>query len=236
LLWDGLGQWGYGWTGEGGLLWDGAGIFTPGFSGEGGLLWDGLGQWGYGWTGEGGLLWDGAGIFTPGFSGEGGLLWDGEGIFATGDFVDPGLIVMFGGAGSVPAGWLECDGSTYATAAYPALSAVLGTTWGSPGGGNFKVPDMRSRVPICTGTGSGLSGRTLASTGGVETVTLTTGQIPSHTHAQQANTYTGGAVVGLQGSLMPLNAAQGGTTGSAGTGGSHDNMTPFVAVRFVIKT
>jgi microcystin-dependent protein len=57
--------------------------------------------------------------------------------------VKPGTILMYGGA-AAPAGYLMCDGNSYAAATYPALFAVIGTSFGSGGAGFFDVPDFIS--------------------------------------------------------------------------------------------
>jgi hypothetical protein len=50
-----------------------------------------------------------------------------------------------GQSGSVPAGWLKCDGSSYNIADYPALYAVIGQTYGGSGS-QFNVPDLSSQL------------------------------------------------------------------------------------------
>jgi len=54
-----------------------------------------------------------------------------------------GSIMPYAG-GTVPAGWLLCDGGTYAKTAYPSLFTAIGTAWGSSGA-NFNVPDLRGQ-------------------------------------------------------------------------------------------
>lgn len=61
-----------------------------------------------------------------------------------------GLLSMFAGS-LAPTGWLFCDGSSYATATYPDLFAVIGYTYGGAGS-NFNVPDMREAAPVGIGT------------------------------------------------------------------------------------
>ena len=54
-----------------------------------------------------------------------------------------GSIMAYGGT-TAPAGWLLCDGSLYGNTTYPALYAVIGTSYG--GSTNvFNVPDFRGR-------------------------------------------------------------------------------------------
>ena len=88
-----------------------------------------------------------------------------------------GIIATF--AGSVPpAGWLPCDGSAVSRTDYATLFAVVGTTYGAGDGSTtFNLPDLSGRVVI------GVSGtHALGSTGGSETVTLTSDQLPAHSH------------------------------------------------------
>jgi microcystin-dependent protein len=97
--------------------------------------------------------------------------------------VPPGTISMFGGA-AAPLGYLLCDGALVSRTTYALLFAAIGTTWGAGDGSTtFGLPDLRGRGPVGAGAGVGLTPRALAATGGAETVTLDTTQIPSHTHA-----------------------------------------------------
>ncbi|WP_414575323.1 tail fiber protein [Anabaena sp. CCY 9402-a] len=98
---------------------------------------------------------------------------------ATSSFL-PGMSIDFWGA-TLPAGWLWCDGATYAISTYPALAAALGATF-EVGGGNFRVPDKRGRTSVGAGAGTGLTARTVGQTFGNESHTLTVSEMPSHNH------------------------------------------------------
>jgi len=63
-----------------------------------------------------------------------------------------GVIADYAGA-SVPAGWLECDGSSQERVVYASLFAAIGTTWGSADSTHFTLPDFRGRVRMGKGTG-----------------------------------------------------------------------------------
>lgn len=104
--------------------------------------------------------------------------------------MDPfiGQIVMFGGH-FAPRGWALCNGQLLAIASNTALFSILGTTYGGDGRTTFGLPDLRGRVPMHAGHGPGLSDRRLGQKFGVETMTLTQAEMPSHTHtaAMQAS-------------------------------------------------
>jgi len=81
-----------------------------------------------------------------------------------------------------PGGWAACDGQLLAISAAPMLYSLLGTMYGGDGITTFALPDLRGRSPLHEGKGPGLTHRALGQKGGVETVTLTTNEMPSHTH------------------------------------------------------
>jgi microcystin-dependent protein len=86
-----------------------------------------------------------------------------------------------------PQGWAMCNGDILAISQNQALFALLGTTYGGNGTSTFALPDLRSRVPLHFGQGSGLSNYSLGEVTGTETVTLTTQQLPQHNHAVNAS-------------------------------------------------
>ena len=84
-----------------------------------------------------------------------------------------GAIIIFGGV-AAPFGWLLCDGSTYSSAAYPSLFAVIGYLYGGSAG-NFQVPDLQTRIPVgcITGTTAPASATmTLPGFGGTSTYVI----------------------------------------------------------------
>lgn len=82
-----------------------------------------------------------------------------------------------------PRNWAFCNGQILSIAQNTALFSLLGTTYGGNGTVTFALPDLRGRAAISAGQGPGLSNRTLGETVGTETVTLTTANLPVHTHA-----------------------------------------------------
>src|SRR5579862_3000625 len=97
-----------------------------------------------------------------------------------------GEIRMFAG-NFAPSGWMFCEGQLLPISEYETLFNLIGTTYGGDGQSTFALPDLRGRMPNHMGLGSGLSTYILAQTGGVETVTLTTNQIPIHSHPAVAD-------------------------------------------------
>ena len=93
-----------------------------------------------------------------------------------------GIIKIFGG-NFAPRGWAFCNGSLLPISQYDAVFALLGTTFGGDGQTTFALPDLRSRTPIGTGQGPGLSSFVEGQVGGNENVTLLTQNIPTHIHA-----------------------------------------------------
>lgn len=92
-----------------------------------------------------------------------------------------GEVRLFAG-NFAPAGWAFCDGGLLPISENDALFALIGTTYGGDGQSTFAVPDLRGRVPIGIGQGTGLSNRVIGEKAGQETMTLTTANMPSHSH------------------------------------------------------
>ncbi len=134
---------------------------------------------------------------------------------------------------TAPTGWLACDGSAVSRTTYADLFALLGTTYGvGDGSTTFNVPDYRDRFLVGSGSGSSY---TITATGGSSTVTLTTAQLSPHAHAQAAATLlnTGAGALASGAAVV---ASLGGTTGSAGSGSSHENKPPYHGILWCIKT
>ncbi len=77
-----------------------------------------------------------------------------------GSIIPPGTIQAFGG-GTVPSGWLLCDGSTANRSTYSALFAAIGAAHGSGDGSTtFHLPDLRGRfLRGADNMGTGAAGR-----------------------------------------------------------------------------
>lgn len=145
-----------------------------------------------------------------------------------------------------PVGWELCNGKLLSIAENDALFALLGTTYGGDGVNTFAVPDLRGRMPLGSGTGLGLTTRVVAQAAGTPTETLTTQQMPAHTHNFQASVNPGNRSNGsgnLPAAARAHYASAGdGTTLSPTTvslaGGNlpHNNMPPYQVINFIICT
>ena len=153
-----------------------------------------------------------------------------------------GEIRMFGG-NFPPAGWMFCNGQLLPISENETLFQLIGTTYGGDGESTFALPNLQGRVPLHQGNGF-----ILAETGGVESVTLTTQQIPIHNHAviasttQAQNQQPTSAIFAQAPTLQAYitEAASmnfGPATTITNTGGSqpHENMQPYLCVSFIIS-
>jgi microcystin-dependent protein len=148
-----------------------------------------------------------------------------------------------------PNGWAICDGSLLAISENETLFTLIGTTYGGDGVSTFALPDLRGRAPIHQGTNPS-NGATyfIGQAGGAETVTLTPGQMPAHSHVPQAaigatgnpanspanNVWSGwtGGQFTAQAPAVNLNAA---AIGANGGSQPHENMVPFLVINFIIS-
>jgi microcystin-dependent protein len=152
-----------------------------------------------------------------------------------------GEIRMFGG-NFAPLGWAFCNGQLLPISENETLFQLIGTTYGGDGQENFGLPNLQSRVPLHMSPSV-----PLATQSGVETVTLTTQQMPKHNHA-----FLGAAVDGnviQAGGNLPANslnvkpyvnaapdgAFANGAISPAGGSQPHENVQPFLCIDFIIS-
>ena len=144
---------------------------------------------------------------------------------------DVGTVVGYAGS-TIPAGWLDCDGSAVSRTTYADLFSAIGTTWGvGDGSTTFNLPDFMGRTLIGVGAGASLTSRALADSGGAETHVLTVAELAyhRHTHSQWLNIGNGSGTTGAK-SLTST-----GNTSYAGSNSAHNNMQPYAAVKFMIR-
>lgn len=157
-----------------------------------------------------------------------------------------GEIRMFAG-NFAPVGWAFCQGQSMSIVDNDVLFQLIGTTYGGDGQSTFQLPDLSSRIPMHMGTGPTGQSFVIGQNGGEEQVTLTTQQIPSHTHAAMCSPSNQGTAspVGAYWAASPLYTEYAPTTdgttmnpgaiASAGGSQPHDNMVPFLAINFIIS-
>lgn len=174
--------------------------------------------------------------------------------------MDPFLAQIVGFAGNfAPRGWAFCSGQLLAISSNSALFSLLGTMYGGDGRTTFALPDLRGRSFIhvggTSGTGPGLSTYRIGERGGLETVTLSTTQMPSHNHTATLHGETAAATSANPNNKMLALTADAGNiyaapvaaedkTMASGSvliqnqGGSqpHENRSPFLGCNFIIAT
>jgi len=183
--------------------------------------------------------------------------WDGQ--YLTGlAGLSTGTIVPWS-TSTAPTGFLKCDGAAVSRTTYAALFAVVGTTYGvGDGSTTFNVPDLQDRTAIGA---SVANSKSLAQTGGANTVTptgnisgstgsttLTTAQIPSHTHPLGFNSSMAAMCVmgSVSNTSSPMAAAVSQATGGGQShshnlsanfvGSANSVLSPYLVLIYIIKT
>lgn len=154
-------------------------------------------------------------------------------------------IRMFG-FNFAPRGWAFCDGQLLPISQNTALFSLLGTNYGGNGISNFGLPNLQGSVPMFHGQGSGLASYSQGQSGGAQSVTLISGEMPAHAHSgvpanarpaesnnpqaqnfgrSETNAYVSGAA------NTTLNAA---STTTAGGSQPHNNLQPYLVLNFCI--
>lgn len=158
-----------------------------------------------------------------------------------------GEIRMFAGS-FPPVGWLFCDGQLLPISENETLFQLIGTTYGGDGESTFALPNLQSRIPLHFGTGPDGVNYQIAEMAGVESVTLSTGQIPNHTHALLASTAVGNQLEpagnvtaqtggGVQIYIEDVTAVNMNAQAISAVGGSqpHENCQPFLCINYIIS-
>lgn len=147
--------------------------------------------------------------------------------------IPTGTIAAFAAA-AAPTGYLICDGTAVSRATYAALFAVVATTYGiGDGSTTFNLPDLKGKVIVGFSAGE-TEFDVLGETGGEKTHLLTVPEIPSHTHPTIINRGQGGSSTMSESGNAAYN--WNGNSGATGGGGAHNNLQPYMALNFIIKT
>lgn len=161
-----------------------------------------------------------------------------------------GEIQIFG-FNFAPVDWSACNGATMPISQNTALFSLLGTTYGGNGQTTFCLPDLRGRAACSYGQGPGLAPRDIGAQFGANAVTLTSDQMPAHSHgmnvfvqrdvSKRTSAPTPGSVLTPPGDTLVF--APGDSTVEElapaviqPTGGNqpHENRQPYLAVNFCI--
>jgi microcystin-dependent protein len=148
-----------------------------------------------------------------------------------------------------PQGWFLCNGALQPISQYEVLYSLIGTAYGGDGQSTFGLPDLRGRVPVHQGQGTGLSPYTLGQIGGTESITLTTDNMGPHSHVPVASGIAGtsadptnnvtAAITGdtfYDPNPLPSDAAAFPASCMGLTGGSqpHNNCAPTLTLQYCI--
>lgn len=150
-----------------------------------------------------------------------------------------------------PVGWLPCLGQTLTISQNQELYAVIGTQYGGDGRTTFCLPDLRGRIPLGMGQADGLSNYTIGSTGGTERVSLSTEEMPAHSHdtkLQVASPLQRGEVSIEAAKHYPADGGSYATHANntmaadtviinqTGQGIAHENRQPYLTLNYIICT
>ena len=160
--------------------------------------------------------------------------------------------IMPAGFGVVPKGWTLCNGALLAISTNQALFALIGTTYGGDGVRTFALPNLQGRAVMGTNFATVPWGQV----NGTETVTVTTAQLPAHTHVVQASTALGAGgkpapptnqifgetppnppstqYIFAQAGSMEVPLSTGTNITNTGGGTAHNNMQPSLVINYMI--
>jgi microcystin-dependent protein len=146
-----------------------------------------------------------------------------------------------------PRGWALCNGQLLPISQNTALFSLIGTYYGGDGKSTFALPNLQGAAPVHQGQGPGLSMYDVGQTGGAQTVTLLTSELPAHTHAISGSASDGGdrspagerfavEVGGVSSYAAPGSPAvlAPEALGPVGGGQPHNNLMPFLTMTFII--
>jgi microcystin-dependent protein len=184
--------------------------------------------------------------------------------------ISVGTIIPYCG-NNIPPGWLLCNGNTFDSTQYPVLAEILGSTYGAQVGTTITLPNFNSKAPMGSGTGTtndgsaSLTNRSLGSSVGSSTVTLTTSQTgnASHIHANTltstgglshehaaggvtstinsgattapARTFSGSTTVTSSTNSIPITFTLQNATYTSTTNLPHNNIQRALIVKFIMK-
>jgi len=158
------------------------------------------------------------------------------------DILPSGFIGPFAGS-TAPSGWLLCGGQEVSRSTFSSLFLSIGTTFGSGDGSTtFNVPDLRDRFPLGDrDQGQSDANRVdnfntaLGDSGGSDEHQLSIAEMPSHSHTQ-VTTGTSGGLIQVSAGGGDIGGQDANNTRNTGGNQAHNNMPPFLALNYIIKT
>lgn len=147
-----------------------------------------------------------------------------------------------------PTGWAVAAGQLLPISQNTALFSLLGTQYGGDGKATFGLPNLQGKVALGAGQGTGLSLYAQGETGGSQTVTLLTQEMPQHSHTFQADSRLATTTAPAGASLArtadnvliyaPIGGGQQQLSQSflsvAGANQAHNNMMPYLTLNWLI--
>jgi microcystin-dependent protein len=151
--------------------------------------------------------------------------------------------------GFAPNGWASCNGQVLPISQNTALFSLFGTYYGGNGTTTFGLPNLQGASPLHQGQGPGLSPYDIGDTGGSQTVTVLSAQLPPHPHTLQGdgrpgdlNTPSSATVLARSSPSIYKTSAGAATAamaaqvlgGSGGGSGPHNNLMPYLTLNFCV--
>ena len=176
-----------------------------------------------------------------------GVSFDGSADLTISSGVPTGAVQAFAMV-TVPDGWLACDGSTVSRTDYANLFAAIGTAFGEGDSSTtFTLPNLQDNFVL----GLGSTYATIAATGGEATHTLTADELAAHRHLNVVSSANNQSEPTSSNSIPRVNGYNGcheqavvcGDTGEpdvsrssvTGSGNAHNNMPPYLILKYCIK-
>ena len=140
--------------------------------------------------------------------------------------------------GFAPKGWAMCNGQLLPINQNQALFSLLGTTYGGDGRTTFALPNLQGRVPVHVGNGI-----LLGQSGGESAHTLSTSEMPAHTHLPAGSSTPANLGVPTGNVWATGNAAYNPTANTTmnpasiqpvGSSQPHENLSPYLTLNFCI--
>lgn len=140
-----------------------------------------------------------------------------------------GVILPYGGATTPSADWAFCQGQLISQNDYPDLYTLFGSTYGTPTGSQFYLPDLRDRVPV--GKGTSFATTLGAKAGSKDAVVVTHRHGYSYKYRSTTAAVAGGSTYGYHPDLTTVNT----NTDFEGVSGTDKNLQPYIVLNYIVR-